>query len=270
MLILSLVLENHDQPRSVGRFTPDEGPYVVLGAKLLALMETTLGGTLYLYQGQELGVRNMPADWPVEEYQDVFSQNYWKKVQDSLRLASPAEKAKALEHARYMLQRRARDHSRTPMMWDDGPNAGFCDEGVEPWMRVHDDYTEINAEAQIEQVDGLSVFQFWKRGLENRKKHRGAFIYGDYRGWDVQNGKVFAYERWSTDTWGKEPDQDDEKSRWLIVCNFSDTDVTWTVPSEVKVQSWVAGNYSASKVDKVVVGVITLRPWEGLLGACLY
>ena len=155
-------------------------------------------------------------------------------------------------------------------MWSDVANAGFCAKDVKPWMRVHDDCIHLNAETQIEQADGLSVFQFWKRGLDNRKKHHGAFIYGDYRGWDLENKRIFAYERWTTASWGKEPGQDDEKSRWLIVCNFSDDDVTWRVPNEVEVKSWVAGNYSATKVDKHTKGEIILRPWEGLLGACTY
>ena len=264
------MLENHDQPRSVGRFVPDSGPHVELGAKLLALIKTTLAGTIYLYQGQELGVRNMPADWPIAEYKDVFSQNYWKKVQEAAKDDPPAERGKKLEHAKFMLQRRARDHSRMPMMWDNGANAGFCDDGVEPWMRVHDDYKHINAATQMKQEDGLSVYQFWKRGLDNRKKHRGAFVYGGYRGWYVENESVFAYERWTTGSWGTEEGQDNEKSRWLIVCNLTDKDVKWEIPQQVRVKSWVAGNYSASKVEKEVADQISLRPWEGVLGVCDY
>ena len=75
----SVFIENHDQPRSVSRFTDDSDQWREKGAKLLALMQTTLGGTLYVYQGEELGMRNVPKSWPPEEYKDVESINFWKK-----------------------------------------------------------------------------------------------------------------------------------------------------------------------------------------------
>jgi len=44
---------------------------------MLAILEITQCGTLYVYQGQELGLRNFPRSWGIEEYKDVASQNYW-------------------------------------------------------------------------------------------------------------------------------------------------------------------------------------------------
>ena len=64
----SVFLENHDNPRSISRYTDDSDAYRELGAKLLALMITTLSGTPYVYQGQEIGMRNVPPSWSVEEY----------------------------------------------------------------------------------------------------------------------------------------------------------------------------------------------------------
>lgn len=75
----SLYVENHDQPRSVSRFCDDSDEYRDMGAKLLCIMQTTLTGTLYVYQGEELGMRNIPPDWPPEEYKDVESVCYWKE-----------------------------------------------------------------------------------------------------------------------------------------------------------------------------------------------
>lgn len=74
----SLFIENHDCPRSVSRYVDDSDEHRDNGAKLLALMQTTLTGTLYIYQGEELGMRNAPADWGVEEYKDVQTINFWK------------------------------------------------------------------------------------------------------------------------------------------------------------------------------------------------
>jgi glycosidase len=42
-------------------------------------MQTSLPGTLYLYQGEELGMRNVPLSWGPEEYKDIESIKYWKK-----------------------------------------------------------------------------------------------------------------------------------------------------------------------------------------------
>jgi oligo-1,6-glucosidase len=75
----SLFVENHDQPRSVSRYTDDSDEFREYGAKLLALMQTTLAGTLYVYQGEELGMRNVPAEWDEKEYKDVESINFFKK-----------------------------------------------------------------------------------------------------------------------------------------------------------------------------------------------
>lgn len=52
-----------DQPRSVSRYADDSDEYRELGAKLLAMMQTTLSGTLYVYQGEELGMVNVPLSW---------------------------------------------------------------------------------------------------------------------------------------------------------------------------------------------------------------
>jgi oligo-1,6-glucosidase len=72
-------IENHDHSRSVSRFGNDSDEWRSLSAKALALMEVTLGGTQYLYQGQELGLKNFPRSWGIEEYKDVASQNYWQR-----------------------------------------------------------------------------------------------------------------------------------------------------------------------------------------------
>jgi oligo-1,6-glucosidase len=75
----SLFVENHDQPRSVSRYTDDSDSFREYGAKLLAMMQTTLAGTLYVYQGEEIGMRNVPASWDEKEYKDIESINFFKK-----------------------------------------------------------------------------------------------------------------------------------------------------------------------------------------------
>jgi oligo-1,6-glucosidase len=54
----AVFLECHDQARSVTRYTDDSDEFRERGAKLLALMQTTMGGTIFVYQGEEIGMRN--------------------------------------------------------------------------------------------------------------------------------------------------------------------------------------------------------------------
>ena len=46
---------------------------------MLAILEISQTGTLYIYQGQELGLKNFPRTWGIEEYKDIAMQNYYKK-----------------------------------------------------------------------------------------------------------------------------------------------------------------------------------------------
>lgn len=170
----------------------------------------------------------------------------------------PDNEDNKLDHARHILQRKARDNSRTPVQWDASPNAGFCPAGVKPWMRVNDDYPAVNAAAEQAQSDPskLSVLQFWKRALEHRKRHKAVFVYGDFELVDPEHGKIFAYRRWS------------DEDAWLVVLNLSGESIEWQIPGDVKVSGWMAGNYTVGKPAKEVGGKITLSPWEGLLGQC--
>jgi glycosidase len=69
--------ENHDQSRTVSRFTSDLPQHRCYAAKMLATWLGFQSGTIYIYQGQELGMKNMPADWGIEEYKDIETQNFW-------------------------------------------------------------------------------------------------------------------------------------------------------------------------------------------------
>ena len=251
----SVFVENHDNPRSVSRYCDDSDEYREYGAKLLALMQTTLSGTLFVYQGEELGMRNVPKSWDVtEEYKDIESINFWKKSK-----ALYAKDTKRLSEERKVLEKKARDHARTPMQWDASANAGFCKDGVVPWMRANDDFSVINAEKQIaeDNPEELSTWQFWQRGLASRKEHADVFVYGNFQAMEMGSGEIFAYLRT-----GK------KSGRWLIVLNFSGKDVKWEIPEQVQVQGWMAGNYLKGKPKKALSGSVDLKPWEGILGKC--
>lgn len=251
----SIFIENHDNPRSVSRFTDDSDKFRDKGAKLLALMQTTLSGTLFLYQGEEIGIRNIPKEWDVDEYKDVETINFWRKSQ-----AKYGNDANKMAEAREILEKKARDHSRTPMQWTgENPNAGFCEKHVRPWMRLMDDYPTTNAETQMKADDAneLSVWQFWQRGLKARKDNKRVFVYGDYEELDPEDENILAYLRTA-----------DNGDQFVVVLNFSGKNRKWTVPRSVSVRSWPASNYAKANPDKPLQGTIQLEPWEGLLGIC--
>lgn len=164
---------------------------------------------------------------------------------------------KKLAEARKVIATKARDHARTPVQWTADENAGFCPPGVKPWMRVNDDYKTVNAAAQRKNSDDdLSVLQFWKRGLENRKKHKDVFVYGDSHLLDKDNKHIFAYKRNSS------------KEAFVVVLNFTNKEVEWNISADAKVEKWVTANYPG-KLDMPTSGSLKLRPWEGLLGEYL-
>lgn len=261
------MLTSLDNPRSISRYCDDSDSYRELSSKLLCLMMTTLSGTLYLYQGQELGMRNAPLEWDIDEYKDCEALNYLEKVShiNVSRFRSNTSKIRSsgdpenLAFARETLQRKARDHSRTPMQWSAEANAGFCDPHTSPWMRVNDDYKEVNAQVQAEpsKSDQLSTLHFWRRGLANRKEHKRTLVYGNFELLDADHPTIFAYKRTSSE------------EVFVVVLNFHGKHTVWDIPDDCRVDGWVAGNYTAGKPEKSRHGKLSLRPWEGIIGKCI-
>ncbi|KAK3694180.1 glycoside hydrolase superfamily [Podospora appendiculata] len=255
----SIYCENHDQPRSVSHFCDDSDEFRGYGSRLLCLMETTLCGTLFVYQGEELGMRNVPLEWEPEEYKDVESINFLKKVNEMF----PGNEAR-LQQARKALRAKARDNSRTPVQWDASANAGFCPAGVTPWMRVNDDYPTINAAAQTAE-GSPSVYHFWEKQLALRKKNADVFVYGGFDLVNERHPDVFSYVRTAAGASGE---------KWVTVLNFTAKNTEWALPEGFGDVKWVAGSYYLDDGDDgegLSVGRedgkgIKLRPWEGLLG----
>ncbi|KAF4457084.1 putative maltase [Fusarium austroafricanum] len=181
-------LENHDIARSVSRFCNDSPEYRATAAKALATLLATSTGTLFLYQGQEIGMTNIPKDWDIDEYKDILASNYWNEVYTDKK----GDKA-ALAKAMQKIQAVARDHSRTPVQWNYGRHAGFTDAEDGPWMCVNDNYTEINVKQQVN--DPQSVFSFWQNLLRLRKGYMDLFIYGTWKSLDLEDEFVMAYTK---------------------------------------------------------------------------
>lgn len=82
------------------------------------MMHATLFGTLYLHQGQELGLVNLPSDWLLEEWKDCKTQNVAKKLVNkgsSPLTARIITKGQNVDTLLKKVYHKARDNGRSPM-----------------------------------------------------------------------------------------------------------------------------------------------------------
>src|SRR5690606_14326333 len=132
----SLFYENHDNPRMISKVNPDPQYRTVLG-KLLAVIQLTLRGTPFIYQGQELGMINQNFR-SIEDLRDVESLNLYDE------LCKEMDKEEAFQR----VLAGSRDHARTLMQWNSEAFAVFST--VEPWIMMDDDYKRCNVETQLQ------------------------------------------------------------------------------------------------------------------------
>lgn len=103
------------------------------------------------------------------------------------------------------------------MQWDDSPHGGFspgAPPAVKPWMRVNDNYPQVNAASQVQ--DPNSVYSAYRAVLRQRKAYKDIFVYGDFAIVDESNDRVLAYKRTAANG-----------DTALVVCNFSADKVAW-------------------------------------------
>ena len=191
---ISIFLDNHDFPRLVSRFGNDR-TYRVESAKMLAVLVLTMRGTPCIYQGSELGMSNVHFD-NINDYRDVETINYYKEF---------VERGLSEEEFLSRVHEHGRDNVRTPIQWDNSPNAGFT-EGT-PWIKANPNYTTINAKSALADKD--SVYHFYKELLALRKQEK-TLVYGKWRVLDNGNEDLYIYER------------QDDSFKFLILMNHSD------------------------------------------------
>jgi oligo-1,6-glucosidase len=220
----SLYWNNHDQPRIVSRWGND-GKYRVESAKALGTVLHLMRGTPYVYQGEEIGMTNCYFT-ELEQYQDIESVNWAANA--------IAEGSRSMERILDSLQVKSRDNARTPMLWDDSVNAGFT--SGKPWLKVNDNYTEINAEAAL--ADRGSVFWHY-RDLIALRHTQDIVVNGTFNLLWPEDEQIFAYQR-----------ELDGKTL-TVVANFSDHTVS--LPSEVAVGEVLIGSAPTGR---------ELSPWQ--------
>ncbi|WP_029029182.1 alpha-amylase family glycosyl hydrolase [Salinarimonas rosea] len=133
------VMGNHDRPRIAGRIGPAQ-------ARVAAMLLMTLRGTPTIYQGEELGMVDVPI--PPEMAHDPMEKN------------APG-------------QGFGRDPVRTPIPWEDGPKAGFTTD--EPWLPIGG-APPVSAQA----ADPGSMLALYRR-LTALRRAEPALSLGSYR-----------------------------------------------------------------------------------------
>lgn len=230
----SLYLENHDQPRILSRWTNDT-THRAEAAKMLALFHATGRGTLFLYQGQELGLAN-PASWTHSELRDIEELRFYEAEQ--ARRPPGADMSDVLAQIQVI----GRDNARTPMPWDGSATAGFTT-GT-PWIKINEDHGVWNVASELRDPD--SPLAFWKEVLRIRRSHKG-LVYGEFQMLDWEHEQVYAYTR------------TDDHYQYLVVCSFSEEEVVWECPVVVGVLLLANSNVT----EDAQRTKMQLRPYEG-------
>lgn len=231
----SLFWDNHDQPRAVSRFGDDRPMYREISAKMLATCLHMLQGTPYIYQGEELGMTNYPFQSP-EDFRDIESINAYKEWCSEGKLSH--------EVFWPCITFKSRDNARTPVQWDDSPQAGFTT-GT-PWIPVNPNYTTINAKAET--ADFNSVFHYYKKLIALRKQNP-IMVYGKYEALMEDSEELFVYTRTM------------ENEKLLVVCSFCDHETKFTIPAEFVGTSCLIANIE-NAYDKAEM---TLKPYEAFV-----
>lgn len=205
---VSEFLENHDQPRVINKFIPKEDRNFY-SASMLATMYFFLRGIPFIYQGQEIGMTNYEKE-RIEEYLDVSTLDNYNKI-----LADGYSEKVAIE----AVNRRSREHSRTPMQWDSSENAGFT-KGT-PWFAVNPNRADVNVSDQEQDPDSLLSYYKKISYFRQSDEWKELFVYGDLIPAYTVHKNVIAYERKLGD------------KRVLVINNFDSNGVKITLKNEV-------------------------------------
>ncbi len=230
----TVYLSNHDSPRLVSRFGDDAPQFRVASAKLLSTLLLTQKGTPFMYQGDELGMTDFPFT-NIKQFDDIEVKNAYKSEVLTHHVAEDVFIAN--------LRHTSRDNARTPMQWNNSAQGGFTT-GKKSWLAVNPNYTTINAQQQLDDPD--SVYHYAQKMITLRHSEP-TLVYGDYKDLDPENPQVFAYTR----TMGQK--------RFLVVLNFSEKPIAYTVPDGIKPGPLVLSNLKDSESG---TDVLNLKPWE--------
>ena len=228
----TLVLENHDNPRSVSRFGLDP-KYRYEAATMLATITFMGFGTPFIYMGEEIGMTNNNF-YDIKEMKDPVSHFIY-----DLLTKYHMPKKLAFSFVKYG----ARDHARIPMQWDDTVNGGF-NIGHRTWQCINREYKNINVRSDL--ASDKSIYRFYQKLLDIKKNNDTA-VNGKTIEYDHDNKKVVAYSR---------------DNKLFIVGNFTNKNVKYELPSWIENGQLLLNNYPELEKDKLT---ITLKPYQAIV-----
>ncbi len=212
------VIGNHDRHRVATRLGAAQ-------ARVANMLLLTLRGTPTTYYGEEIGMEDggVPAEY----------------IQDPWALKLPG-----------IAQIIGRDPARTPMQWDDSPNAGFAFPGARTWLPVAGNYPRGNVAHQSQ--DPISTLNLY-RALTRLRRTEPSLAFGDYQSLDAGVEDVFAYVRRAPNA-----------SPFLVVLNFSREERTVDL-HRAAVRATVVVSTDMQSNGKVQLERLGLSPNQGLV-----
>ena len=155
---MSLFYNNHDNPRMISKITKNEACHGAL-AKLLAVMQFTLRGTPFLFQGDEMGLANY-AFTSMDQITDVEAKGYYAE-----HIQSESE-----EQVFAAVLAGTREHCRVLLPWNEKLppwHEGLCQEPKKEVTQAYRKLLRLRHEEKTLVYGGFRVL--------SRKKHR--FVY---------------------------------------------------------------------------------------------
>ncbi|MCT3191394.1 alpha-glucosidase [Lacticaseibacillus rhamnosus] len=225
----SLYWSNHDQPRPVTRFG-DEGQYRIRSAKMLGTVLHMLQGTPFIFEGEELGLKNVRFDH-LNQYNDLETKNSFSELTNQHH-----ESPEAAMEAIYL---HSRDNARTPMPWDGSQKGGFTT--GKPWLELNPDHQQINAEKDLADSDG--VYHYYQRLIKLR--HEEPLVTtGDFELLAPDDPDLFIYLRRG------------KNETLLVAGNFSESQRRWPLPDALQnkqVTTLISNVPIAKRVGKIII-----------------
>lgn len=220
----ALYLENHDQPRSINKYVPEQD-ISYYSKTMLATMYFMLRGTPFIYQGQEIGMENCIMD-NINEFDDISTYGQYEMA-----LKEGLNQRDTLK----LVNKRSRDNARTPFQWNNDNNCGFTDS--KPWIKINNNYKVINAKSQIDNPN--SVFSFYKELISIRKNsiYSDILIYGYIEPCLTEYDNIIAYKRTLNN------------KSLLIINNFNSKNISIKLETDIK--NIILNNYTNFRNDTI-------------------
>lgn len=232
---MGIVLENHDQPRCIDHFLPTEGQNDT-GASMLALMQLMRRGTPFIYQGQEIGMRNV--GWmDMSLYDDPSSHSQYGEAR---------RRGFSHEEAMRYIHGMSRDNARTPFQWNNDPQAGFTT--GKPWLPVHENYSSVNA--AVQENNPASLLNWYRKLIAFRRFSEWADVLalGSETHFPDLGKNVLCYLRQYRDR------------RLMVVCNFQAAETECVLPAASA--EVLLSNLPAPQLHETL---LRLRPFEAIV-----